>query len=58
MSKSRDKSPNAETKCRVAGGDDFIRKLWDIHLKVKDEEYVQVCYNNSAPELSCDAHQA
>ncbi|KAK4199040.1 putative glutathione synthetase [Triangularia verruculosa] len=25
----------------VAGGDDFIAKLWDVHLKVKKEGYVQ-----------------
>ncbi|KAK4661443.1 Glutathione synthetase [Podospora pseudopauciseta] len=25
----------------VAGGDDFIAKLWEIHLKVKEEGYVQ-----------------
>lgn len=27
---------------RVIDGDDFIRNLWDIHLKVKAEGYVQV----------------
>jgi hypothetical protein len=26
----------------VAGGDEFIQKLWDIHLKVKEEGYTQV----------------
>ena len=28
---------------RVAGGDEFIASLWDIHLRVKAEGYVQVC---------------
>lgn len=27
---------------RVADGDEFIQKLWDIHLKVKKEGYTQV----------------
>jgi hypothetical protein len=28
---------------RVAGGDDFIANLWNVHLRVKEEGYVQVC---------------
>lgn len=28
--------------CRVADGDEFIQKLWDIHLKVEKEGYTQV----------------
>ena len=27
---------------RVAGGDDFIANLWKVHLRVKEEGYVQV----------------
>jgi hypothetical protein len=27
---------------RVAGGDDFIDNLWKVHLRVKEEGYVQV----------------
>lgn len=30
---------------RVADGDEFIQKLWDIHLKVKAEGYTQVIKN-------------
>ena len=29
--------------CRVAGGDEFIANLWKVHLRVKEEGYVQVC---------------
>lgn len=32
----------ADRVCRVADGDEFIQKLWDIHLKVKEEGYTQV----------------
>jgi hypothetical protein len=28
---------------RVAGGDEFIANLWNVHLRVKEEGYVQVC---------------
>ena len=28
---------------RIIEVDDFIAELWKVHLKVKDEGYVQVC---------------
>jgi len=31
-------------RLRVADGDDFIANLWDVHLRVKKEGYVQVRY--------------
>lgn len=31
---------------RVIGGDDFIASLWNVHLKVKEEGYVQVRFQN------------
>jgi glutathione synthase len=34
--------PHTKPARRVAGGDEFIQKLWDIHLKVKEEGYTQV----------------
>lgn len=43
---------------RVINGDDFIRNLWDVHVKVKAEGYTQVCIymtalaNNGPYELS------
>jgi hypothetical protein len=27
---------------RVIGGDDFIESLWNVHVKVQKEGYVQV----------------
>ena len=28
--------------CRLLDVDDFIAQLWDVHLKVKQEGYIQV----------------
>jgi hypothetical protein len=28
--------------CRIIDVDDFIAELWQVHLKVKEEGYVQV----------------
>lgn len=33
----------ADSSFRVIDGDDFIRNLWEVHLKVRAEGYVQVC---------------
>lgn len=34
---------------RVAGGDEFIANLWKIHLRVKEEGYVQVSISTLLP---------
>ncbi|KFH49012.1 Glutathione synthetase-like protein [Hapsidospora chrysogenum ATCC 11550] len=38
---SRDEEFISQIVKEVAGGDEFIQKLWDIHLKVKEEGYTQ-----------------
>ncbi|KAK1835192.1 hypothetical protein QBC39DRAFT_419790 [Podospora conica] len=38
---SRDEKFLEELVHEVAAGDDFIANLWDVHLKVKEEGYVQ-----------------
>jgi hypothetical protein len=34
--------PTPSDRGRVAGGDEFIANLWDVHRRVKEEGYVQV----------------
>jgi hypothetical protein len=40
---------------RVIGGDDFIANLWNVHLKVKKDGYVQVSISKT-PKLFDLAH--
>ena len=35
----------ADNETRLADVDDFIDKLWKVHLAVKQEGYVQVCHH-------------
>lgn len=37
------------TRPRVASGDDFIAKLWQVHRRVKEEGYVQASRVTARP---------
>jgi hypothetical protein len=46
---SRDEEFISDVVQQVMDGDDFIRNLWDIHLKVKEEGYTQVRHMHPTP---------
>ncbi|KAJ3469183.1 hypothetical protein MRS44_003248 [Fusarium solani] len=48
---SRDEEFLAQVVKEVADGDEFIRNLWDVHLKVKAEGYTQANTHTSPPSL-------
>ena len=45
------------TSTRIQEVDEFIADLWKVHLKVKDQGYIQVCHTISIHELIFDMPQ-
>lgn len=44
---------NGLIRYRIGDSDDFITELWKVHLRVKEEGYVQVRFHHLRSVFAC-----